>query len=163
VGQFLEETGFTLGAEDESPFEMRLLHFRRTFVEKMFAIHAKVEAFKTAGQPLGGYARHYYDLFCLAERPEVLAMLRSDEYAAIKADYDRISREHFSKSYVPLPGTGSGDTIRNSVGPMSGRAAHAGRPVVSTVDSAGCDRLGFLLDHSSPEILWIADGVTPIG
>ena len=30
-------------------------------------------------------------------------MLRSDEYAAIKADYDRISTEHFPKSYVPQP------------------------------------------------------------
>jgi hypothetical protein len=44
VGQFLHETGFSLGAEDEGPFEMRLLHFRRTFVEKMFTIHGKVEA-----------------------------------------------------------------------------------------------------------------------
>ena len=52
-----------LGAEDEGPFEMRLLHFRRTFVEKMFAIHAKVELLKREGQPLGSYARHYYDLF----------------------------------------------------------------------------------------------------
>jgi len=103
VGQFLAETGASLGAEDEGPFEMRLLHFRRTFVEKMFAIHAKVEAFKTAGQPLGSYARHYYDLFCLAGRPEVLAMLRSEEYAAIKADYDRVSTAHFPKSYVPPP------------------------------------------------------------
>ena len=76
VGQFLQETGTSLGAEDEGPFEMRLLHFRRTFVEKMFAIHAKVEAFKKEGKEIGGYARHYYDLFCLAERPEVLAMLR---------------------------------------------------------------------------------------
>jgi len=103
VGQFLQEAGVSLGAEDEGPFEMRLLHFRRTFVEKMFAIHAKVEAFKQTGRPIGGYARHYYDLFCLAERPEVLAMLRSDEYEAIKADYDRISTQHFSKSYVPPP------------------------------------------------------------
>ena len=103
VGQFLDETGTSLGAEDEGPFEMRLLHFRRTFVEKMFAIHAKVEAFKRTGQPIGGYARHYYDLFCLAERPEVEAMLRSKEYAAIKADYDRISNEYFPKSYVPPP------------------------------------------------------------
>ena len=46
VGQFLAESGVTLEAEDEGPFEMRLLHFRRTFVEKMFAIHAKVEVFK---------------------------------------------------------------------------------------------------------------------
>jgi hypothetical protein len=104
VGQFLRETGVTLGAEDEGPFEMRLLHFRRTFVEKMFAIHGKVEALKSHGKEIGGYARHYYDLFCLAERPEVLAMLREAEYAAIKTDYDRISREHFEKSYYPPPG-----------------------------------------------------------
>jgi hypothetical protein len=103
VGQFLQESGVSLGADDEGPFEMRLLHFRRTFVEKMFAIHAKVEAFKQGGKEIGGYARHYYDLFCLAERAEVLAMLRSEEYAAIRADYDRISREHFEKSYVAPP------------------------------------------------------------
>jgi hypothetical protein len=90
VGQFLQEGGLSLGAEDEGPFTMRLLHFRRTFVEKMFAIHAKVEAFKKRGQEIGGYARHYYDLYCLAERPEVLAMLRSEEYAAIKATLEAL-------------------------------------------------------------------------
>lgn len=66
----------------------------------MFAIHAKVEAFKKAGKEIGGYARHYYDLFCLANRPEVLAMLQSEEYGTIKVDYDRISKLHFEKSYV---------------------------------------------------------------
>jgi len=59
VGQFLLETGFSLGADDERGFEMRILHFRRTFVEKMFAIHAKVEAFKQTGKEIGSYARHY--------------------------------------------------------------------------------------------------------
>ena len=103
VAQFLAESGATLGAGDEGPFEMRLLHFRRTFVEKMFAIHARVEAFKMGGQPIGSYARHYYDLLCLIGRQEVLAMLHSEEYAAIKTDYDRISSEHFPKSYVPPP------------------------------------------------------------
>ena len=78
-----------------------LRQIRRTFVEKMFAIHAKVEAFKNRGKDLGGYARHYYDLYCLAGQPEVLVMLRSDEYAVIRADYDRVSRAHFAKSYVP--------------------------------------------------------------
>ena len=76
---------------------MQLLHFRRTFVEKLFAIHAKVELFKREGRPLGGYARHYYDLAQLADRPEVEQMLRSDEYWAIKADYDAISRAHASR------------------------------------------------------------------
>jgi hypothetical protein len=101
VGEFLQASGVTLGAEDEGPFDLRLLHFRRTLVEKMFAIHAKVEAFKKDGTEIGGYARHYYDLFCLAQRPEVLEMLRSDEYQAIKVDYDRISRTYFAKSYIP--------------------------------------------------------------
>ena len=99
VGQYLQEVRLSLGAEDEGPFSMRLLHFRRTFVEKMFAIHSKVEILKRDGRPLGSYARHYYDLFQLAAQAEVIAMLRSDEYAAIKADYDRISREHFPRSY----------------------------------------------------------------
>jgi hypothetical protein len=75
------------------------LYFRRTFVEKMFAIHAKVELLKRDRQPIGTYARHYYDLFQLARQGEVIAMLKSAEYAAIKADYDQISRSHFSRSY----------------------------------------------------------------
>jgi hypothetical protein len=48
---------------------------------------------------LGSYARHNYDLFQLAAQPEVMAMLQSAEYAVIKADYDQISRAHFSNSY----------------------------------------------------------------
>jgi hypothetical protein len=99
VSQFLQETGASLGAEDEGSFSMRLLHFRRTFVEEMYAIHGKVELLKRDRQPLGTYARHYYDLHQLAARDEVRAMLASDEYAAIKADYDRISRAHFPRSY----------------------------------------------------------------
>ena len=99
LSQFLKETAQSLNAEDESPFPFRLLHFRRTFVEKMFAIHSKVELLKRAKQPLGSYARHYYDLFQLSRHPEVDTMLRSEEYAAIKSDYDRISKAHFPKSY----------------------------------------------------------------
>ncbi|HUY13746.1 MAG TPA: nucleotidyl transferase AbiEii/AbiGii toxin family protein [Terriglobia bacterium] len=99
VAQSLQENGLSLGAEDEGPFQMRLLHFRRTFVEKMFAIHSKVELLKRDGLPLGTYARHYYDLFQLAARAEVIDMLKSAEYAAIKVDYDQISSTHFPKSY----------------------------------------------------------------
>lgn len=99
LSQFLQESGFSLGADDEGPFLMRLLHFRRTFVEKMFAIHGRVESLKRDRQPIGTYARHYYDLHELAAREEVRVMLESAEYAAIKEDYDRISRAHFSRSY----------------------------------------------------------------
>ena len=82
---------------------MRLLHFRRTFVEKLFAVHSKVEKFKQTGIGIGGYARHYYDLFCLAERQEVLEMLHSSEYGAIKADYDKVSKKHFEIDYAAPP------------------------------------------------------------
>ena len=99
LSQFLKEKGQSLSAEDEGPFPFRLLHFRRTFVEKMFAIHSKVELLKRTEQPLGSYARHYYDLFQLSRHPEVDTMLRSEEYAAIKTDYDHISKTHFPKSY----------------------------------------------------------------
>lgn len=78
---------------------MRLLHFRRTFVEKMFAIHSKIELYKRDRRPLGTYARHYYDLYQLGGRDEVLDMLKHDEYQAIKADYDLVSRAHFPHSY----------------------------------------------------------------
>jgi Nucleotidyl transferase AbiEii toxin, Type IV TA system len=99
IGQFLQETNASLGLEDEEPFPMRLLHFRRTFVEKMFAIHGKVEVLKHEGRPLGSYARHYYDLFKLSQQDDVIAMLKSPEYDAIKADYDQISRAHFERGY----------------------------------------------------------------
>ena len=99
LGHFLQETGVSLGADDEQPFTMRLLHFRRTFVEKLFAIHGKVEILKRDGRPIGTYARHYYDLYQLSSQPSVLAMLASPEYAAIKHDYDRISRAHSERDY----------------------------------------------------------------
>jgi hypothetical protein len=99
LSEFLAATGVTFGAEDEGAFPMRLLHFRRTFVEKMFAIHSKVELMKRDRRALGSYARHYYDLHQLAAQPEVLAMLAAPEYTDIKADYDRISRKYFAKSY----------------------------------------------------------------
>jgi hypothetical protein len=82
---------------------MTLLHFRRTFVEKLFAIHGKVEQLKESGALLGRDVRHYADLYVLADRPEVTAMLASDEYDEIKADYDEKSRTFFPRSYRPPP------------------------------------------------------------
>jgi len=64
--------------------------------------HPALALLQNEGQTIGGfgaYARHYYDLFQLAAQAEVIIMLKSSEYAAIRADYDRISRTHFPKSY----------------------------------------------------------------
>jgi hypothetical protein len=101
VSDFLRETSQSLNAEDERPFEMTLLHFRRTFVEKLFAIHNNVEESLRKNEPLGKYARHYYDLFSLLQHPEVLEMLASEEFQRLKTDADRISHKYFERSHFP--------------------------------------------------------------
>jgi Nucleotidyl transferase AbiEii toxin, Type IV TA system len=110
VGAFLSESGSAELAEDLEPFTMRLLHFRRTFVEKLFTIHGKVERLKAEGHRLGRDARHYADLFVLAGTPEVEAMLRSEEYEEIKRDYDEASREHYPNSHRPPAGLSFADS-----------------------------------------------------
>lgn len=99
LAQFLKETGTSLGASDEGTFQMRLLHFRRTFVEKLFAIHKRVEMWKKDGTEVGTQTRHYYDLYHLAGRDEVRQMLQSEEYGQIKIDYDHVSRKYFPDYY----------------------------------------------------------------
>lgn len=109
ISSIVGELLLARGAVDEfhvegiEPFEMDLLHFRRTFVEKLFAIHGKVERLEQEGVPLGRDVRHYADLYVLAGRPEVIAMLESDEYEAIRLDYDEKSHTYFPNSYRPPP------------------------------------------------------------
>jgi hypothetical protein len=104
LGDYLEHQGRQDIAEDTGAFELRVLHFRRTFVEKMFAIHGKVERFRTDGERVGRNSRHYADLYVLGEKDEVLQMLKSAEYADICKDYDEKSRQYFANSYRPPQG-----------------------------------------------------------
>jgi hypothetical protein len=105
VGGLLIKRGATdeLDLKGLQPFAMTLLHFRRTFVEKLFAIHGKIEQLKERGTPLGRDVRHHADLYVLAGRPEVTAMLASNEYDEIKVDYDEKSRAFFPRSYRSPP------------------------------------------------------------
>jgi hypothetical protein len=103
VGRFLQEQGSRDVAEDIEGFDMTLLHFRRTFVEKLFALHGKVIRLQQESHPLERDARHYSDLYALAGQHEVRAMLTSEEYDAIRADYDQKSKQFFPKSYRPPP------------------------------------------------------------
>jgi hypothetical protein len=90
---------------------MRLLHFRRILVEKVFAIHCKVELLKRDGCLLGSYARHDHNLFQLASQSEVTDMLHSDEYGEIKRNYDQISRTYFLNSYFQRVGANHGEEL----------------------------------------------------
>ncbi|HEY9598159.1 MAG TPA: nucleotidyl transferase AbiEii/AbiGii toxin family protein [Cyanophyceae cyanobacterium] len=101
IAEFLHEIGESLEAEDESSFSMQLLDFRRTFIEKLFAIHSKVMLYQSQQAPIEKYARHYYDLYCLAQQPEVQEMLKSEQYSQLKQDCARISQQHFEDYYPP--------------------------------------------------------------
>lgn len=101
LAQFLKESEQSLEADDELPFSMQVLHFRRTFVEKIFAIHSYVIDAQRNNKSIETHARHYYDLFCLLQQDEVLEMLRSDEYPLIKENCDSISLNFFRDKYYP--------------------------------------------------------------
>ena len=104
AADLLLERGLAREAEDLEGFELDLLHFRRTFVEKLFTVHGKIERLKSDGHRLQRDSRHYADLYILAATPEVLAMVESEEYAQIRADYDAKSRRFFPRSYRPPTG-----------------------------------------------------------
>jgi Nucleotidyl transferase AbiEii toxin, Type IV TA system len=101
VGQYLQEQGAGDTADDLGGFEMTLLHFRRTFVEKMFALHGKVVRLQNERVALGRDARHYADLYVLAGEQQVRTMLASPEYDEIRRDYDEKSRKFFPNIYRP--------------------------------------------------------------
>jgi hypothetical protein len=106
LAQYLREADAKefLELDDIKGFDMQLLHFRRTFVEKLFALHGKVERLLAEDHPLGRDARHYSDLHVLADQHEVRSMLASPEFEQIRLDYDERSREFFPRAYRPPPG-----------------------------------------------------------
>jgi hypothetical protein len=104
VADFLRDQDRLDMADDLEPFDMTLLHFRRTFVEKLFTIHGKVVQVIEGGGSLGRDARHYADLDVLAGTVEVQGMLNSPEYAEIRDDYDEKSKRFFPKYYRPPAG-----------------------------------------------------------
>jgi hypothetical protein len=58
---------------------------RYTFVEKLQTISTKYRQQQESGEPPAEFMRHYYDVYCLLDRPEVQAFIRTDEYKAHKA------------------------------------------------------------------------------
>ncbi len=106
AGRFVRDHGLRDIADDAEPFTMTLLHYRRTFVEKLFTIHGKVERLRLEGTPVGRDARHYADLHALGQLADVREMLRTPEYDEIRRDYDVKSRQFFPRSYRPPEGLG---------------------------------------------------------
>lgn len=145
LGEALDHAQEASGAEDQTSFTMRLLHFRRTFVEKLFTIHDRVERqVKGQGESLGSAARHYYDIHCLLQRDEVVAMLRSEEYADIARDYRRLSSLYFPNQALPprmelrnssalFPGTALRQELQHCYQEQCGRLCYRTPPLFTAV------------------------------
>lgn len=97
LAEYLDEARLGIASVDCDDFVMHLLHYRRTFVEKLFAIHAAVEGRVGSGEPIGPLARHYYDLAVLSGQLEVEEMLRGPEYRDIVRDCLEIDRKYYGR------------------------------------------------------------------
>ncbi|WP_017306126.1 nucleotidyl transferase AbiEii/AbiGii toxin family protein [Spirulina subsalsa] len=103
IVRFLQETEMTLNAEDESSFDINALHFKRTFVEKLFIVHNKITAVGDRLENLNDRdVRHFYDLYQLSKEPDVINLLKSNDYAKIREDCARISQENFAQTTAEL-------------------------------------------------------------
>ena len=112
--------------EDETlqPFEMTVLHPRRTVVEKLFAIHSAGELWHegrlTAMQRQG---RHLYDIYFLLGDAEVAAYVGGEEYLALLPEIDEFGRQYFPRDHRTPEGlrlSGSraldpGDELRGAI------------------------------------------------
>lgn len=112
VSQVLDEAGVPSDTADREPFAMELLHFRRTFVEKLFTLHSRVVRAEAQAKPLGRDARHFYDIAMLLRQPDTVRMLESPEYATICREYADLTRQFFPSQSKHLP-----EGMRLSVSP----------------------------------------------
>jgi hypothetical protein len=102
IGLVAQRRGQADVADDVGPFEMLMLHFTRTFVEKLMAIHSLVLRYQRDGVALARNARHYADLYVLGGKPEAVAILGTPEFEKIRLEQDAIGKS-FPMSYVEAP------------------------------------------------------------
>lgn len=110
AAEYLADQGIVDIADDLVPFPMVLMHFRRTYVEKLFTLHTHVTHMVETGADLGRSARHYADVHLMAQTEAVRTMLDSPEFTELKADCDRTSRSFFGASYSAPAGLSFADS-----------------------------------------------------
>jgi Nucleotidyl transferase AbiEii toxin, Type IV TA system len=104
VAEYAKEKGQESLADDLRDFDIELQDLRRTFVEKLFAIHAAYTKDRANNR-----MRHYYDLSRLCGLPEIQAYVGTDGYRACVTHVKKICRESFPEQAVP-----DGDSFKDS-------------------------------------------------
>lgn len=88
--------GLTKLADDLDSFEMDVQSVRRTFVEKLFAVHAVYTANRAIGK-----TRHYYDLFEMCKLTEIRVFVGTADYRSSVAQVRAFSQEMFAGQVLP--------------------------------------------------------------
>lgn len=83
------------------PFDFTLMSYSRTFVEKLYTIHSKVENWDGAEGGLDRYPRHYYDIGMLLNTEGVRELLNGNQIDLIRKDYRQITQRHFPNAALP--------------------------------------------------------------
>ena len=97
--RYVQEKGLTDLAKDLSSFELEMVDLKRTFVEKLFAVHGAFMENRAANR-----TRHYCDLYKLCELSEIQDFAGTAEYCEIFAEVERYSRQYFPRTSVPQLG-----------------------------------------------------------
>jgi hypothetical protein len=97
LAEYIDEARLEIRSPDCETFVMQLLHYRRTFVEKLFAIHAAAEERRYSREPIGPLVRHYFDPMLLSDQPEVGEMLHGPEHHAIVRDCLDIDHRYYGR------------------------------------------------------------------
>jgi hypothetical protein len=104
VAEYAMDKGQEELADDLRAFETELQCLPRTFVEKVFAIHAAY-----AEDRRNNRMRHYYDLSRLCGLPEIQSYVGTDAYRACVVEVKKICVESFPDQAVP-----DGDSFQES-------------------------------------------------
>jgi predicted nucleotidyltransferase component of viral defense system len=90
VAEFLTGNGQADLADDLTSLDVQCLGVTRTFVEKLFAVHAAYSVDRALGR-----TRHYYDLYHLAGLTEVQEFIVSADFEPIFLDVHKFSAAHW--------------------------------------------------------------------
>lgn len=96
VTQFITSQRHTSLADDLISFDFEMLDIRRTFVEKLFTVHAAFHEDRARNR-----TRHYYDLYRICSLPEVREFAGTTEYREMFLSVKQYSLECFPKAAVP--------------------------------------------------------------
>ncbi len=100
ISEFAREQGLR-GPDVPNFFEMDLLHFTRTFVEKLSCVHSLVRHYIQNNREIGRNVRHYADLYALAGLPAVQLFVGTAEYEEVRENIAQNTAEWFSDA-IPL-------------------------------------------------------------